>query len=43
MLTIDNGEIEYESEKSESDEMLLLKDCSDEELAYPVEGDALVI
>ena len=43
MLTIDNGEIEYESEKSESDEMLLLKDCSDEELAYPVEGEALVI
>ena len=38
MLTRDNGEVE-----SESEEMLPLVDCSDEEIAYPVEGEALVI
>jgi len=38
MLTRDNGEVEYESE-----EMPPLVDCSDEEIAYPVEGEALVI
>jgi hypothetical protein len=43
MLTRDNGEVESESEKSESEEMPPLVDCSDEEIAYPVEGEALVI
>jgi hypothetical protein len=38
MLTKDNGEVEYESE-----EMPPLVDCSDEEIAYPVEREALVI
>jgi len=38
MLTRDNGEVEYESE-----EMPPLVDCSDEEIAYPVKGKALVI
>jgi hypothetical protein len=38
MLTRDNGEVEYESDKSESEEMPPLMDCSDEEIAYPVEG-----
>ena len=38
MLTRDNGEVE-----SESEEMPPLVDCSDEEIAYPVEGEALVI
>jgi len=43
MLTRDNGEVESESDKSESEEMPPLVDCSDEEIAYPVEGEALVI
>jgi len=38
MLTIDNGEVE-----SKSEEMPPLVDCSDEEIAYPVAGEALVI
>jgi len=37
-LTRDNREVE-----SESEEMPLLVDCSDEEIAYPIEGEALVI
>jgi hypothetical protein len=37
-VTRDNGEVE-----SESEEIPLLVDCSDEEIAYPVEGEALVI
>jgi hypothetical protein len=43
MLTRDNGEVESESDKSESEEMPPLVDCSDEEIAYPIEGEALVI
>jgi hypothetical protein len=43
MLTRDNGEVESESDKSKSEEMPPLVDCSDEEIAYPVEGEALVI
>ncbi|KAL3574710.1 hypothetical protein D5086_022811 [Populus alba] len=43
MLTRDNGEVESKSDKSESEEMPPLVDCSDEEIAYPVEGEALVI
>jgi hypothetical protein len=43
MLTRDNGEVESESDKSESEEMPPLVDCSDKEIAYPVEGKALVI
>jgi hypothetical protein len=43
MLTKDNGEVESESDKSESEEMPPLVDCSDKEIAYPVEGEALVI
>jgi hypothetical protein len=43
MLTRDNEEVEYESDKSKSEEMPPLVDCSDEEIAYPVEGEALVI
>ncbi|KAL3566434.1 hypothetical protein D5086_031849 [Populus alba] len=43
MLTRDNREVEFESDKSESEEMPPLVDCSDEEIAYPVEGGALVI
>ena len=42
-LTRDNGEVESESDKSESEEMPPLVDCSDEEIAYPVEGEVLVI
>jgi hypothetical protein len=38
MLTRDNGEVE-----SKSEEMPPLVDCSDEEIAYPVAGEALVI
>ena len=38
VLTRDNGEVE-----SESEEMPPLVDCSDGEIAYPVEGEALVI
>ena len=38
MLTRDNGEVESESEETPP-----LVDCSDEEIAYPVEGEALVI
>jgi len=41
MLTRDNGEVEYESDKYESEEMPPLVDCSDEEIVYPIEGEAL--
>jgi hypothetical protein len=43
MITKDNGEVESESDKSESEEMPHLVNYSDEEIAYPVEGEALVI
>jgi len=43
MLTRDNGEVESKSDKSENEEMPPLVDCSDKEIAYPVEGEALVI
>jgi len=43
MLTRDNGEVESESDKSKSEKMPPLVDYSDEEIAYPVEGEALVI
>jgi len=43
MLRRDNGEVEYESDKSKIEEMPPLVDCSDEEIAYPVEGEAWVI
>jgi len=36
MLTIDNGDVEFESDKSESEEIPPLVDCSDEEITYPV-------
>jgi hypothetical protein len=38
MLIRCNGEVEFESE-----EMPSLEDCSDEEIAYPVKGETLVI
>jgi hypothetical protein len=38
-----NVEVESDNDKSESEEMPPLVDCSDEEIAYPVEGEALVI
>jgi hypothetical protein len=37
-----NGEVEYESDRSESEDMSSLKDCSDEKITYPVVGEALV-
>jgi len=43
ILTRDNGEVKSESDKSESEEMPPLVDCTDGEIAYPVEGKALVI
>ena len=43
MLTRDNGKVESNNDKSESEEMPPLVDCSDEEIAYPIEGEALVI
>jgi hypothetical protein len=41
MLTRDNGEVQSKSDKSESEEMPPLMDCSDEEIAYPVEMEGL--
>jgi hypothetical protein len=38
MLTRENGEVESESNKSESEEMPPLVDCSDEDIAYPIKG-----
>jgi len=43
MHTRDNREVEFESEKSESKEMPPLVDCIDEEIAYPIKGEALLI
>jgi hypothetical protein len=43
MLTRDNGEAGSESDKSESEEMPPLVDCSDEEITFPVEREALVM
>jgi hypothetical protein len=43
MLTRDNEKVESESDKSESEEMSPLEDCSDVKIAYLVEGKALVI
>jgi hypothetical protein len=41
MLTRDNVEVESESDKSKSEEMPPLVDCTDEEIAYHVEGGGL--
>jgi len=38
MLTRDNEEVEYESDKSKSEEMPPLVDCSDEEIAFLLRG-----
>jgi hypothetical protein len=43
MFTRDNEEVEYESDKSKTKEMPPLVNCNDKEIAYPVEGEALVI
>jgi hypothetical protein len=43
MLTRDDGDVESESDKYESEEMPPLVDCSDEEIVYPIEGEALDI
>jgi len=43
MLIRDNGEVEFEHDKFESEEMPPLVDCSDEKIAYPIEGEALII
>ena len=42
-LTRDNREVESKNDKSKSEEMPPLVHYSDEEIAYPVEGEALVI
>ena len=42
MLTRDNGEVESNSDKSRNEEMPPLVDCSDKEIVYPIEGEALV-
>jgi hypothetical protein len=42
-MIVKHGEIESESDKSNIDEMPLLEDCSDVEIVYSVEGEALVI
>jgi hypothetical protein len=39
----DHGKLEFESDRSNKDEISLLKDCSDTEIAYLVEGEALII
>jgi hypothetical protein len=38
MLTRDNEDVESESDKFKNEEMPTLVDCSDDEIAYPVEG-----
>jgi hypothetical protein len=43
MLIRDNGEVEFECDKYESEEMPPLADCSDEKIAYLVKGEALII
>jgi hypothetical protein len=42
MLTRDNKEVKSKNDKSESEEMPPLVDYIDEEIAYPVEEEALV-
>jgi hypothetical protein len=39
----DHRKLEFESDRSNKDEISLLKDCSDTEIAYLVEGEALII
>jgi len=43
MLPKDNEEVKSKSDKYESEEMPALKDCSDDEIAYSVEREALII
>ena len=43
MLTRDNREVESESDKSKSEEIPPLMDCSDEKITYFVKGESLVI
>jgi hypothetical protein len=44
MLTRDNEEVEFKSDKFESEEMnMQIKEDDVKEIAYPVEGEALVI
>jgi hypothetical protein len=42
-MIIKHNDIESESEKFDIDEIPPLEDCSDMEIAYPIEGEALVI
>jgi len=43
MLTRDNREVESNSDKSKSEEIPPLMDCSDEKITYFVKGESLVI
>ena len=43
MLTRDNREVESESDKSKSEEIPPLMDCSDEKITYFVKGESLFI
>jgi hypothetical protein len=43
MILKDHGKLEFESDRSNKNEVSLLKDCSDVEIAYLVEGEALII
>jgi hypothetical protein len=42
MLTTNNMEVKYESDKSESEEMPPLVDCVDDKIVYPVEGEGVI-
>jgi hypothetical protein len=43
MILKDHGKLESESDRSNKNEVSLLKDCSDVEIVYLVEGEALII
>jgi hypothetical protein len=43
MILKDHGKLEFESDRSNKNEVSLLKDCSDVEIVYLVEGEALII
>ena len=41
-MRIDNGDVEFESEKSDCEDMPSLKECNEDEVALPIEKSLVV-
>jgi len=43
MVTRDNRDMQFKSDRSDCEDKPPLKDCTNKEVAYPVEGEVFVI